>query len=237
MRKFLLFLLVLPFDLFSQADPNINEQVRSMSKGSQPALVMEIPFDGKSYSFIYDEWEKFVRPYKGRTKYDKKTDESFCDDMSLKEMSENHVDVYFKVQYKAEKTAELVFWFNLGVTYLSTKEYAKGMPAGIQLIRDFYQVLYVNSLEEQMKVAEKEMKDQEKILKDLKKDEDGFDKTIQQYENDIKKLQDKISAEKDKKMKNLELQAEQKGILDLKEKSYQELKSKFSQGRKKKSKK
>ena len=196
----------------AQQQAKISEEIRSMSKGSNPCLVMELP--GNNIKTVRKEWESFVKGYKGKTSYHKGVDEVFADDARIKEMSENTVDIYAKVVAKDPETLELIVWYNLGITYLSSNTHAQGIPIAEAMLREFSKDIFIELLKEQLENKEKEMKDLAKALKSLEKERSGFDKTIAGYEEDIKKIQDKVDVVEEKVDVNVETQAKQKATIE-----------------------
>jgi hypothetical protein len=202
----------------AQADPKISEQIRPNSKGSFNALVMELPGKLKSLDLIEKEWKSYIKKYKGKVSYSKKTDELFSDDATIKEMSENTVDITCKIVPKDADNFEVVVWFNLGIVYLSSKEYAQGMAAAQVIMKDFSKIVFLNLYKDKLKAEESVLKELNKELNKTQKEAESFEKNIKDYEADIVKIQKKIAKTKESLNSNKEKQINQKAEVDKQEK-------------------
>lgn len=213
------------FSVFTFAqEAKISEQIKQNSNGSFNALVMELPGNIEAVKSVQKEWGSFVKKYKGKTKYNKKTAEYFTDDARIKEMSENTVDITAKVMPKDPETLELVVWYNLGVNYLSTKDYAQGMPAAQTMLIDFSKIVYVNLNKEILAEEEKLLSAMNANLKSTQKEANAFDKKIKSYENEIEKIEKKIATEKEAVAANTQKQAKEKAEISQQEKKIDSLK-------------
>lgn len=222
-------LLVLLFILssvysFSQNEPKITEQIRQNSSGSFNALVMELPGKVSAVNSIKKEWGAFAKQFKGKTSFNKKADEYFTDDARIKEMSENTVDITAKIISKDAETIELIVWFNLGVTYLSSKEYSQGMGSAQTILKDFSKIVYVDLFKENLADEEKVLKEMNKELSSTKKEADSYEKKINSYREEIKKIEKKIAEVKEQEASNKEKQAKQKTEIDGQEKKIDAIK-------------
>lgn len=210
--------------LQAQTEPKISEQIRPMSKGSVNAFVMELPGKATSIKSVRNEWLDFVKSYKGKTSYSKKIDEVFADNATIKDMSENTVDISAKVVSKDGETLELIVWYNLGVNYLSSQEYAPGVPVATDMLKEFSKRVSANLLKEQLAGEQKALKEMNSGLKSMQKEASGFDKSIKNYEEDIKEIEVKIAAVKEKEAINVEEQAKQKATIDAQQKKIDNMK-------------
>jgi len=208
----------------AQNEPKISEQIRSMSRGNVSAFVMELPGKVTAIKSVRKEWLDFVKSYKGKTSYNKKIDEVFTDNAFVKGMSENTVDISAKVVSKDEGTLELVVWYNLGVSYLSSQEHAAGVPVAAEMLKEFSKRVYANLLEEQLDAEQKALKLMNSGLKSIQKEATGFDKSIKNYGEQIKEIETKIVAVKEKEAINTEEQAKQKAIIDTQDKKIEDMK-------------
>ncbi len=145
----------------------LKEEVRANSKGTFPALVMEFPTT--TADKVKDAWESFIKEYKGKTNYSKKEKEFLTNDATIKEMSENTVDIYARVDDKADKGSSITVWFNLGITYLSQKEFPKQFEVASKMMDKFSQRVSSDLLEQLLKEEEKVLKNLESDLKTWKR--------------------------------------------------------------------
>lgn len=232
MKQFFLSAIVFLFFLSfasAQVKTTLKEENRSCSKGSQPCLVLNIP--NTSADKVRDTWESFIKSYKGKTDYNKKDKEVFTDDALIKEMSENTVDIIARVD-EIEKGSELTVWFNLGVTFLSQKEFSKQFDVARKLLEKFSDKLSADLLEELLKEQEKILKKLEGDYKDLEKDEEKRKKDIVEYKETIRKMEENIKkAEEDVKIK-IEEKAKKKTEVEDQTKKVNEVKNDIKKSQK-----
>lgn len=221
---FLVAALVLGFSYASQAQISgleVVEETRSMSKGSYNALVLKLT--GTTEKEVLKEWSRFVKDYGGKTKYDKKGGEYFTDNATVKEMSDNTIDIYMKVTPSGEDLI-LSAWFNLGVTYLSSNEHPDRYPAAEEMMKTFSLNVSAAMIEADLKLKEQELKDLEKEQKDLEKDKANREKDIASYEETIRKMETNIDTAKTDIEENEKQQGEQKKKIDEKRIEIEEIK-------------
>ncbi len=181
----------------------VTEETRSMSKGSANALV--VSWSKASAKTIAKNWKSYAKKYKGKLSYDRKQGEYFLDNAELKEMSENMVDVRAKINQKGDG-AELVVWFNLGVTYLSSKDHPERYPAAEKFLRQFDLMVYAELMKEQLKIEEKKLKIMNKELKKIERAQKKEERRIEKEKKAIEKAQKSI----DESQKVIEEQNEAK---------------------------
>ncbi len=227
MKTLMLTLVVLLASLatgLAQIKVEIKEETKAMSKGSFNALVMDLP--GTSAKDVNSAWKKFIKKYKGKTKFDRKMGEYFTDNAQIKDMSDNTVDLVAKIEDKgADAGTTLVIWFNLGASYLSSKDYADRYPAGEKMMSDFANTVSSKMIEEELKLQEKILKEKEKELKKLESDQKSFEKAIEDHKATIKKMEDNIAkaegdiktSEVDQKTKTTEISDQKKIVAEIKE--------------------
>ena len=220
----LLFVCITSF-LFAQKNPVIKEETKANSNGSFNALTIEMP--GTSAKEVSKVWSRFVKKYKGRYKYEKKTNEHFLDDATIKKMSENTVDVTMKVEERGNEGAVVSVWFNLGVSYLSSKDFGDRYPAGEQFLMDFAKDVTSDMIEEELKAAEKLLKDLEDQLKKLEKDKNGLEKDIVNYEETIKKMENNIKEANEDIKENEEAQVKSTAEIEAQVKVVDEIKARL----------
>ena len=183
---------------WAQIKSLIKEETKANSKGTFNALVMELP--GTSSKEVGKAWSKFIKKYKGKTKYDRRGNEYMTEDATIKEMSDNTVDIIAKVEERGQEGTVLTVWYNLGVSYLSSKDFSDRYPAGEKLLKDFAKSVSADMIEEELKAAEKLLKDYEGNLSKLEKEEKQRTKDIETYKNTITKMEQSIvEAENDVK--------------------------------------
>ncbi len=201
-------LATLGYNAMAQVKATMKEEMRSNSKGSFSCIVMDFP--ATSYDKVKDSWNSFIKEYKGKTDYTKKDKEFFTDDASIKDMSENTVDIYARLTDREDKGSEFAVWFNLGVNYLSQKDFPKQYDVAQKLLEKFSKKLSADVLEDQLKEEEKKMKKIEDELKDFEKEESKRKSDIEDYKATIKKMEDNIKKAEDDIKKAIENQGTKK---------------------------
>lgn len=191
MKNLLLIVALVTFQtsLFAQLpdfDFKVKEEAHSMSQGSANALVVSWP--KASEKTVSKNWKNYAKKFKGKVSYDRNQGEYFLDNAELKDMSENNVDVRAKISQKGDGV-EMIVWFNLGVTYLSSEEHGERYPAAENFLRKFDLMIYAELMKEQLKVEEKKKKLMAKELKKTQKAQEKEKKKIEKQQKTIDKAQ------------------------------------------------
>jgi hypothetical protein len=208
----------------------LKEEIRANSKGTFPALVMEFPL--ATADQVKDAWESFIKDYKGKTNFSKKEKEFFTDDATIKEMSENSVDVYAQIDDKAEKGSAIVVWINLGITYLSQKEFPKQFEVASKMMDKFSQRVSSDMLEQKLKEEEKVLKTLESDLKDLEKEEAKRKSDIEDYKATIKKMEENIKKTEEEIKLKAEDQGKKKAEIETQKKKVAEIENDIKKSKK-----
>jgi peptidoglycan hydrolase CwlO-like protein len=214
-----IFLLYCLCPIKAQPEVKLTEQMRPFSKGSFNALVMELPGKLEALQTVKKEWTSYIKKYKGKVSFNKKNNECLSDDAKIKAMSENTVDIYCKIVPKDADHFEVVVWFNLGIIYLSSKEYSEGMAAAELIMKDFSKIVFVNLYKEKLKAAEKVLDELKNELNKSEKEAQNFENDIKDFESDISKIQKKITKTKESLNANKEKQTKQKSEINSQEKT------------------
>lgn len=232
MQKLLLSFLLLAFTslaLSAQDGPPVSEEQRSMSKGSHNALVVMVPeSDAKDTN---KAWQKFMKDYKGKTKYDRREDEVFSDDIEIEGINDgNTVDVYATIK-PADNGSELSVWFNLGGAYVSEAEYASYYAVAEQMLKDFTLSVSRELIQNELEESQEKLEELNDDLEDLKKDKSKLEKDIEGYEKEIEKAKENIEETKGEIATNEETQttkqeqiAAQKEVVEQIQKRLEQLK-------------
>lgn len=183
-------LLALVSTSWGQIESPVKEETKANSKGSFNALTMELP--GTTSKGVQKAWGKFIKKLKGKTKFDRKMNEYIADDATIKDMSDNTVDIIMKIEERGQDGTAISVWFNLGASYLSSKDYAERYPAGEKILKQFANVVSADMIEAELKDAEKKLKELEDMLKKLEKEEAQRTKDIETYRATIKKMEENI---------------------------------------------
>lgn len=184
-------------------EPNIQEGENLMSQGTKNAY--SIVIEGVSKKDVEKEWGKFIKSYKSKSKYDKKKKEFFADNVEVKSISENTMDVYAQVSEVGQNT-ELTVWFDLGGAYLSSEAHADMAPGGNAWIGTFAKRMENKRVTDFHKSQEKVLKGMNKDFKNLKKDKEKLEKDIANYEKKIEEAKKKIE-------ENVKMQGEKEAAI------------------------
>ena len=156
---------------------------------------------------VKKEWKSLLKSYKSEKVTTKK--EIFGDNVIVKEISENTVDVYAKTMAMPDGSVQLIVAYDLGGAFLSPTH--EGFNAAKKIIKDFSVKLTKMGIEDELKEKEKELEKAEKELEGLKKDNDRLhqnidrangmieeaNKTIEQAKSDIEtNLKEQVTAKK-----------------------------------------
>jgi hypothetical protein len=229
----LLFLFCLSsISLAAQVDITIQEETRSMDKGSANALILKLP--NTSYKKVNKLWGKYVRNFKGKTKYNRKINEYFSDDATVKEMSDNTIDITAKIYNRSDESTELAVWFNLGVVYLSSSEYPDRYVIAEKLLYDFGLLVSADIIEAQIETEEKQLVAYTDQLKSIQQAKLAEENNIKKQQEIIRKAETSIQESEKTIEQNITEQTKQKEIISEQQKLLEELKQKLNEVRKRK---
>jgi vacuolar-type H+-ATPase subunit I/STV1 len=209
--------------LQAQIKTDVLEETGSVSIGrAGSCLTMELP--GTNKKQVIESWEDYIKEYKGKTKYNKKADEIFTDDATIKEISPNTIDIYAKVTETSNGT-KLAVWFDVGLVFLSSQQFADKYPIAEKVVKNFAKTVSAELLEAEVKEQEKLLKNLEETLKKLEKEKGSKEKEIQEYRQTIKKAEDNIKKaeeeirtnESEQGAKKKEIETQQKAVEDAKQ--------------------
>ncbi|AFC24494.1 hypothetical protein [Saprospira grandis] len=193
---------------FGQLEASIVEEFRTLSEGSQSAFVMSLP-TGDS-KLVKKAWAKYSKKkFKKKAKYEKGEDRMFTDDARIKDMSTNTVDLYVRTVIVGEDSLEFVLWCNLGVVYLSAKEYPDRANLARGYMQEFASLIFLDILKAREKEEKAALKLQEKAAKKQEKAIAKLAKKIEKYQEEIAKIEAKIGEVEEEKGKEEEILLEQ----------------------------
>lgn len=196
---------------YLSAQIEVKEDTISMSKGLNNGFTLEL--DNTTPKSLEKAWAKHLKQYKGKkTKYNKKTKEYFTDNVKIKMMSSNTVDVY-TILAPTQSGTKLMVCFDLGGAYLSTKMHPTSSKIGKQILHDFAVKIKKEQAEKNIANQEKELKSLEGDMKKLKKEEKGIRKSIQELQDKIAKLEEEVKNSKNAQTDKLKaIEAQKKAI-------------------------
>lgn len=170
----------------AQIQATVHEETRVMSQGSKECLVLDLP--GTTPKNVEHAWKSFMKDYKGKTDFEKKTGEFFSDDVTIKDLSPNTVDVYAKIVAKGDMATEVTVWYNVGLDYLSSAKYPTNYPAAEKMLKAFTKMVSLEMIENELKEQEKKLKEYEAQLKELEKAKASREADIAKYQATIAEM-------------------------------------------------
>lgn len=201
------------------------EENRSMTKGNANALIVNLP--NTSYKQVNKLWNKYLKNFKGKTKYNRKINEYFSDNAEIKEMSENAVDITSKVYDNGAEGTTVAVWFNLGVTYLSAEKYPERYPSGEKILKDFSLLVSADMIAAQLKEEEKRLENMNDTLTSLEKMKIQSENNISKQKDIITKAEASIVQSEKGIEDNLDNQGKQKLNIKEQEKVIETIKRKL----------
>lgn len=138
--------------------------------------------------FVGKLWADYMKSYSRKTKKIKRTTEWFSDDATIKELSNNTVDVYANA---VELTTGVDFhvWFDLGGAYLNAQMHQELMPATQTILKGFANLVEREKLALLLKTQEDELKQFERTLSDLEKAHKEQEKTLEAKQEEVKQAE------------------------------------------------
>ncbi len=183
----------------------IKEAEGKMSQGQKPCMV--VTFENAEAEVLEESWIDYQKNFKGKTKKDKKSGEIFSDDSEIKEISDNTVDLYSRVDQNG-KNVELRVWFDLGGAYMSAAAHPDKARSAKTYLANFEKeygkevvTMQIDEKEDQIKDLEKEIKNIEKENKDMSQEIEKMEEKIKEYQKTIKE-NEKVKSEKESALKS-----------------------------------
>ena len=205
----LAFTIVLSTVTFAQS--SLTEEVLTMSNGNNNSYTANVPTNDNK--LMEDVWQKLIKDYKGKAKYNKKSGEYFADNVKVVGMGANAVDIYAKFN-----NSTVTVWYDLGGSYLSTVDHADYVPAVENMLDQFRTNL-------SKELAEETLKQQEKMLDNLNDDLKKMEKENSSLLADIEKAKQTIAEAERQIEVNLKDQEVKKGELEIQADVVKEAKS------------
>ncbi len=203
---------------FSQFSIAVEEGEMNMSQGTNNALYMNLT--KVNQKDLEKAWTKYMKDFKGgKTKRNKKTKEIFSDNMALKKLSSNTIDVYAKSTSKGDDAIQLAVWFDMGGAYLNSKMHAEAYAEAEKMLQDFALSVSKAMVEEILDNEKKKLSKLQGDLKDLGKQKKGYEDDIAKCEKKIEEAKQKIEQNgKDQGAKESEIKAQEEVVKKVKDK-------------------
>ena len=182
---------ILSFQTSAQTKIEITEKKITMSKGEQPAFIVEIP--QANVENVKKSWSKLIRQ-NTKSKVTEDGKEIVILNTLINSISDSLINIYSAV-IQSDSAVKLISLFEIDSTFFSFEGDKKDMnyESTYQGIKHF---LYDFAVDEYKKAVEEELKEESKELKDLNNE---MEKLVKQTESYLKKIKhnesDSLNAE------------------------------------------
>ncbi|MGK0366214.1 MAG: hypothetical protein ACI85O_003287 [Saprospiraceae bacterium] len=221
MKKIQSTLLLLSFAFFmanslnAQVIPAIDKSAKVMSMGAKSAFT--VVYEGTDEKTVESQWGKIMKSYKGKVNKNK-AKELFSDDVQLKDLSTNTVDVYATVSKdKSSDNTILSVWFDLGGAFLNEIDHPSQSVAVKSMIDQTSLRVGAARTEDVLEAEEDTLKNMNKDLEKMIKEKENGLKDIKDAKELIAKTEAMIKGnEKNQETKKVEIQGQEKTLEDAK---------------------
>jgi len=193
MKKIILLSLFSAFTTWSWAQKiTVHESRENIGGGNHNALVVQVY--GADAKDVEKEWKSKMKDLGAKVSNNK--GEWFGDNAVIKEMGNNTIDIYARVDDKKTEV-DLVVAFDLGGAFLNSSEHADKYKIVEKMMHDFAVKMTKDAIEYQLKNQQKALDKLTSQQKDLEKQNKNLNDEITDYQNRVKKDQDAIVKNKD----------------------------------------
>jgi peptidoglycan hydrolase CwlO-like protein len=207
--------IIIGFQASAQVPVEISKKVVTMSKGEQPAFIVEIP--QVTAENVEKSWMKLIRQ-NTKSKVSTENSEITILNTQIDEISDNPINIYSAV-YQVDSAVKLVSLFEIDSSFFSfdgDKEdmnYERTYEGIEHFLHDFAVTEYKEAAEEELKAEDKELKNLNNELQKLVKQTESFQKKIKLNESDSLNAEDQISSlEIDKQRKQGEIDGKKESM-------------------------
>jgi hypothetical protein len=216
--KLLFLLFIFPFFLLAQ----ISEESRSMIKGMNNALVLELP--DADERLVKKWWASYMKDYDAKPKRVKGGDELLSASADILAIGgSDGVDIYSRLDQIGAMTVNTV-WFDLGeeIGYLSSSIDGDKYVEAEKFLMRFALFVTKEKIKLELIEEEKEMKQLNNDLSKLEREKTSYEREIEQAKERIKRAEANI-------VSNLESQDKAKGDIDNQKEVIEEVKKRLSE--------
>lgn len=188
----------------------VKEGSENIGGGSHNAL--SVVLYGVSPSAAEDSFRSFMKGYDG--KRSSKDGGIFIDNASIKDISDNTIDIYGKAQGKKDdKEITFVVAIDMGGVFMNSGDHKSATNAAERIVKEFAIKATKDAIEEEMKEQKKIQGKLEDDQKDLEKDNKNLLEDIEKYKEKIKKAESDIVTNKsDQEKKKAAIEAQKKVV-------------------------
>lgn len=202
----------------SAVSAQVRERTRTMSKGTESALVVQLP--NVEEKLVEDVWQDYIKDaYRGKTKWDRREKEWVTEDVSITAIGGgNTVDLYAVIE-QTGKDVELALWCDLGGAFLSSASHRDRYEEAERMLIDFSRAVAEAGVEAELEQQEDLLKQMENDLKKLQRDNERYHKEIEKAEEAIRQAREEIAKnEKDQEAALRQIEKQQEAVEEVKRK-------------------
>ncbi len=210
--------IIIGFQTSAQGPVKISGKNVTMSKGEQPAFIVEIP--QVNIESVKKSWMKLIRQ-NTKSKVSTENSEITILNTQIAEISDNPINIYSAV-YQIDSAVKLVSLFEIDSAFFSFDGDKEDMTyertyRGIEhFLHDFAVTEYREAVEAELKAENKELKNLNNELEKLVKQSETFHKKIMQNESDSLNAEAQISSlEIDKQRKQGEIDSKKESMASI----------------------
>lgn len=194
----------------------LSEAPRAKENGTYNSFLFELPDVDQDEAS--NDWEKFMKNYKGKTKYNRKTKLYVTEEAKMSGLSRSPVTVYARIleDKNPNKRTSVIVWFDAGGdSYVNSEmDSGKGKYAK-ELLTEYGLLVSKHHAQSIVEAEERRLKDLEKDMDRLKRDNTDYHKEIDKSKENIAKNEKNVEVnELDQQNKATEIKV-QKEMLEL----------------------
>lgn len=174
---------------------------KTMSKGAQPGIAVFIP--KISDDNLEDAIKEVTKPYDGKQRKIKRSNETYIDDATINEISSNTIDIHQTIE-KGDDGYTYTAFFNLGGVFLDNAYSPEKFSYAVDLVKRIAEKAVANKNEDVLK-------SENKTLDNLEDDKKKLEKNIDKDTRDIQDAKDVI-AKREREIEGTKKQIENKTI-------------------------
>jgi len=203
--------------LFAQ-NIDIDEAPRAMNNGTYNSFLFELPDVSKNEA--EDDWKAFMKDFKAKTKFDRKSKLWFSEEAQMPRLSSTPIGVYARIleDSNPNKRTSIIVWFDLGDSYVTSEEDKEKGAYAKDILHEYGMTTSKHHAEAIVKEEEKVLSKLENDLKKLKNDNSDYHKAIEKAKDTIAKMEKNIEInEQDQKNKEQDIVAQEKVVVVVKD--------------------
>lgn len=189
------------------------EKTRTMSLGTQNALIVDIP--DADDRLIIKKWKDYIGEY-GKVKRDRKADEYYALEVKIPSISgAGTLDVYGWA-----RDGQMITFFNTGNGFISSETHPTDYRNAVLFLTEFSYTI-------ERHIVNEELEEQQDELDDLVKDLEKLERLNEDYKDNIEKAKEAIARAEDNIEQNIADQARKRKEIEKQEEVLEEVRSRL----------